>query len=77
MIPYYIIMNEDLGGGSVQYIKESIPFYTTIRTRKELFSIKEDHFILVLQHLIDLNLSLDDILEFYHQRKCKIILAIH
>lgn len=77
MIPYYIIMNEDLGGGSIQYIKDSIPFYTTIRTRKELFSIKEEHFILVLQHLIDLNLSLQDILEFYKERKCKIILPIH
>lgn len=70
-------MNENLGGGSIQYIKDSIPFYTTIHTRKELFSIKEDDFILVLQHLIGLEITLDDILEFYNIKKCKIIIPIH
>lgn len=77
MIPFYIIMNEDLGGGSVQYIKDSIPFYTVIRTKKELFSIPEKKCIVIVQHLIDLEITLDHILEFYNQRKCKIILPIH
>lgn len=74
---FYIIMNKKLGGGSIQYIEDSIPFYEMITNKKELWSIQDKNYTLIVQPLIHLEITVDDILEFYQEKKCKIIIPIH
>ena len=73
---FYIIMNKQLGGGSNQYIEDSIPFYTIITKKKELESIPKNS-ILIIQPLIHLEITIDDILMFYKEKKYNIIIPIH
>lgn len=74
---FYIIMNKQLGGGSNQYIEDSFPFYEIITKKNELWSIYEKNYTLILQPLIDLEITIDDILQFYKEKKCNIIIPIH
>ena len=73
---FYIIMNKHLGGGSIQYIEDTIPFYKIMTKRRELKEIPKNS-ILILQPFIGLEITVDDILEYYKIKTYKIIIPIH
>ena len=73
---FYVIMNEKIGGGSTQYIQDSIPFYEIITKKNQLKTISTNS-ILIVQPLIDIEITIQDIIDYYKIINFKIVVPIH